>query len=263
MATSSLNLTSLGLAPAWVPLTTPAAPSLRLLCFHSAGGMASQFRDWKSLLPSHFVTSALQLPGRENRIGEPPFVEMRQAVEHIVDNLPSDGTATAFFGYSLGALIAFETIRELRRRGRKLPVQLFVAGSIAPHSDHRRTPSIAELSDDDLLNEIRRSGSVPEIILRDQGVMRAIYPMVRADFRLLESYQAVPEEPLDIPVVAYGAITDPFVPMYQLAGWSGDTEGRFRMRFFQGDHYFVRTAVKELLADVVNELSLLTARDSV
>ncbi|HCE02580.1 MAG TPA: putative thioesterase, partial [Acidobacteria bacterium] len=38
----------------------------------------------------------------------------------------------ALFGDSIGALVSYEVIRELQRRGAPLPVRLFASGMVAP-----------------------------------------------------------------------------------------------------------------------------------
>ena len=43
---------------------------LRLICFHHAGG-ASLYRNWPCYSGEFFEVIAVQLPGREYRIGEP------------------------------------------------------------------------------------------------------------------------------------------------------------------------------------------------
>ena len=241
----------------WIPDNQGEEETIRIYCFHPAGGAASLFRGWSKSGLRGAATWALQLPGREGRLREAPYRSMPEAVKEVVDALAEPlGPNDCFFGYSLGALIAFETVRELRRRGRTLPGRLIVAASAAPGASHVRNPTVSMLSDDDLIEEIRRSHTVPKVILDDRDVMKVVLPTIRADFQLLEGYQAAKDDPLPISIVAYGAISDPYVQPFEAAEWGGATTSSFRLRFFVGDHYFLKSAAHEIFDDLTLELGL-------
>jgi medium-chain acyl-[acyl-carrier-protein] hydrolase len=231
----------------------------RMYCFHSAGGAASLFRGWSKPGMAGVAIRAVQLPGREGRLAEPPARNMREAVDEIVDGIESGcveppDADDCFFGYSLGALVGLEVLRELRRRGRPLPGRLIVAASAAPRGDHIRRPPMTSLSDAEITHEIRRGRAVPEFILTNAEVMAAVLPTIRADFELLEAYQLADEPPLSIPIVAYGGLTDPYVQPFELAAWCDETSSNFRLRFFAGDHYFLKSEAAALFADLASEL---------
>jgi medium-chain acyl-[acyl-carrier-protein] hydrolase len=114
-------------------LTPRVNAKLRLVCFPHGGKGPSMFNSWSRELPKSIEVSAVQLPGRESRISEPSISAMPELVARLVNGLA--GTmqgAFAFYGHSIGALIAFELTRELRRRGKPLPVHLLVSGRRAP-----------------------------------------------------------------------------------------------------------------------------------
>jgi medium-chain acyl-[acyl-carrier-protein] hydrolase len=235
-----------------------ANAATRVYCFHPAGGAASFYRGWsKTAFPGAAVRAA-QLPGRESRIGEAPHRTMRDAVAEIIDGMDRQlnerpGADDIFFGYSLGSLVAFETIRELRRRGRKLPGKLIIAGMASPLMPEVRPQNTSALPDADIIEEIRRSKSVPEMILRDHSVMQTVLPTIRADFRLVETYRAEAEAPLSMPIVAYGGLSDPYFKPCDVSSWGAVTTASFRLRFFAGDHYFLKANAAELFADLANE----------
>ena len=60
----------------------------------------------------------VQLPGRGSRVREAPLADVPTLVEEIIKALlPFLNCDFAFFGHSMGALIAFELSRALRDRG--------------------------------------------------------------------------------------------------------------------------------------------------
>ena len=122
-----------GSGSAWVVRSGRGEPRLRLLCFPYAGGGASSFRGWADQLPAHVEVCALQLPGRETRLKEQPLARLPDLIAALVaETRAYRQCAYAFFGHSLGGLIAFELTRALRRRGERLPLQLFVSACGAP-----------------------------------------------------------------------------------------------------------------------------------
>src|SRR5258708_37682960 len=103
----------------WVAVPHPKPEAnLRLFCFPFAGAGASVFFPWaKALAHLSVELRCIQYPGRENRLQEEPLDSVTEMVSGIAGALaPSLSRPFAFFGHSLGALIAFETARQLRRQ---------------------------------------------------------------------------------------------------------------------------------------------------
>ena len=61
--------------------------TMRLVCFPHAGGAASAYFNLAQRLPQSIETYAIQYPGRENRIGEPPLLEIGAALDGITKAL--------------------------------------------------------------------------------------------------------------------------------------------------------------------------------
>ena len=107
---------------------------VRLFCFSYAGGGAALYRPWLDALSPDIELCAVQLPGRENRLREPPFASLTALVDALVPALrPHLDRPFAFFGHSMGALVAFELARALRSRGDEQPSHLMLSGRRAPH----------------------------------------------------------------------------------------------------------------------------------
>src|SRR5690349_236164 len=107
------NMSVLVEAGPWLACVRPRPrSSVRLFCFAHAGGGASFFRGWAAGLPESVEVSPVQLPGRETRFREPPFTRLGQLTEALAEALrPHLDRPFAFFGHSLGALVAFELAR--------------------------------------------------------------------------------------------------------------------------------------------------------
>src|SRR4051794_29442466 len=94
----------------------------RLFCFHHAGGGASAYLSWQARMSTRIEVCPVQTPGRENRFSESPLTDLASLADSITMALvPYLDKPYALFGHSLGALVAFEVARRVRRRGLSPP----------------------------------------------------------------------------------------------------------------------------------------------
>lgn len=233
----------------WLPYRVPRARAhLRLFCLPYAGGGASAYRAWGSEISPEIEILAVQLPGRENRFREPPLRSMSALVERLSVALrPYMDRPFAFFGHSMGALVAYELARALRRQGGPTPVHLVVSGREAPHvpSAHE---AMHELSDDALVARLQRLGGTPPEALAQPALLQLVLPLLRADLEAHDTYAYRDDAPLDCPITAFGGLRDPEVRRDHLAAWQRHTRGGFALHSFPGDHFFIRQSQHAVLA---------------
>ena len=170
----------------------------RLFCLPHSGSGASQFSSWKNFLPPSLDICPIQLPGRENRFREAPFTQIRPIAENLARELePYLDRPYILYGYSLGALVAFELARQLRRQNADPPVSLYALARPAPHLAQTKHP-LRQLPDDIFVAELtRRYNGMSPLILQDQELMQLLLPTLRADFTALETYVYQGEKPLE------------------------------------------------------------------
>ena len=230
-------------ASAWFPeADSGQGAKLRLFLFPHAGGGATAFRGWAEALPAGVALWPVRLPGRESRISEPPFERMSALVEALAQAIEPYLTGPfAFYGHSMGAAVAFETARLLRRRNLPLPACLFVAGARAPQFRLNHVPH-PEPSHTQLLEELRRLGGILEHALESQEWTRLILPALRADSALYRSYVYTQEPPLDCAIRAYGGAEDSNVTTAHLLAWREQTTSSFAFEVLPGGHFFVQSA---------------------
>lgn len=232
----------------------PAA-SLRLICFPYAGGGASIFSSWSGSLPSTVEVYSVRLPGHESRLNEQPLTELSRLVTLSVSQfIPFLGKPFAFFGHSMGALIAFELTRELRRRNCPTPVHFFASGARAPNL-FSLGPPISQLPEAEFLQKLRQFDGTQDKILEDSELIQLLLPTLRADFALCETYQYSAEEPLSCGITAFGGNQDHEVRISDLREWSKQTCANFQLRMFAGGHFFIRNAYSEVLKEVSREIN--------
>jgi medium-chain acyl-[acyl-carrier-protein] hydrolase len=241
----------------WIVCPRPnAAAKVRLFCFASAGHGPSMFRSWAALVRSDVELSIIQLPGRESRWTEAPLVRLADLLPALTQALePRLDRPFAFFGHSLGALIAFETARHLRRARALTPCHLFASAHRAPQIPNRH-PRISHLPDRHFVAEVNaRHGGVPDAVAENRELMDLMLPSLKADYRLFEDYEYAPEEPLNCPLSAFGGSTDVYVTSQDIAPWEAQTTGRFELRIVSGGHFFVNDAREHVVATVMSDLA--------
>lgn len=231
-------------------MNTPRQPSLRLICFPYAGAGTAVFRRWPALLPSHTEFWAVQLPGRETRFLEPPAYHMEPVVRSVTaELLQLPEMPFAFFGHSMGALIAFETARLLREQRQRLPGCLFVSGNRPPQLQET-APKIVDLAAGDFLEVLQRMNGTPPEILNNPELMELLVPVLRADLSVCQTYRYAVEQPLACPIVAFAGQDDSEAPLDLMAAWSEQTECDFRLVTLPGDHFYLQTFEARFLANL-------------
>lgn len=242
--------------PTWFTcLKQNTRASLRLFCFPYAGGSAHAFRAWVNDVPDWVELYAANLPGRGARVAEPSYTSLTQLTRALAHGIePYLDKSFAFFGHSLGALLAFELARRLRRERGLEPAHLFVSAYHAPHLKDR-SPPIHDLPDAEFLEQLRKLNGTPPEILSNAELMEFMLPILRADFEVLETYSYLPDFPAGCPLEAYGGLQDPEAGHQELSAWREHTTGSFALRMFPGDHFFVNTSRQLVLQQMLRALS--------
>jgi len=249
----------------WIrcPKPRPAART-RLYCIPQAGGGAAAFRTWSAGLPEDVEQRSVQLPGREDRLKDAPQHSVTPIVAELADALiPELDRPYAIFGHSMGALIGFELVRELRRRGAPAAGRLFASAFRAPQVP-RREAAIHELSDEEFVEEVnRRYDAVPQMVRENQELMDLVLPGLRADIAVCDSYEYVEGEPLACPISVFGGEQDRQVGREDLAGWEAQTTGGCSLTMFPGEHFFHQSEQAAVLAAIAAGIALGRAGGSV
>ncbi len=229
--------------------------AMRLYCFPHSGGSAGEYLRWADQLPDVEVWG-LQLPGRGNRIGDTPLTTMSSLVQSLLAEVDF-GRPYAFFGHSLGALVAYETARALRQRGIAGPEALLLSAYGAPHL-HRPGPAMHELDGPSLLLAVEQEfGPLPDELREDPELFELVLTGLRADLAIVATYQSTSAEPLACPVVVLGGRDDQDTEP-DLAAWSRYTTGRFDLRMFPGDHFYFREHLNDVLSLLGRSLAELS-----
>lgn len=240
----------------WISYYRPRqAPQVRLFCLPYSGGGASTYRTWPEGLPAFVEVCPVQLPGRENRLKESPYTDLKLLTADLAAALhPKLDMPFAFFGHSLGGRLAFELARAVRRRYGLTPVRLFASGASAPQIPFPRE-HVHQEPDEKILKRIRLLGGTPESVLQHAELMEMLLPLIRADFTLSETYVYEGDAPLQCPISVFGGMEDPEVTREALEAWQTQTAGPCSVRVYPGGHFFLHDFRAEVLAAIAQELA--------
>jgi acyl transferase domain-containing protein/surfactin synthase thioesterase subunit len=264
--------------PLWFAHRKPKPePAVRLFCLPYGGGGASLYRRWQDKFPDHIEVCPVQLPGRENRLKEKPICDINEITERLETVIqPELDRAYAFYGHSMGALIAFRLAYRLWQNAEIKPARLFTGGFTAPiiypNPLLKRTGSriqslgFESIPDPEQISEISDeqfdafADAFPGLRKLSEGdghlLKKVLVPIFVSDLKLVDSYQPRNEEPFDIPITAFHAKNDEHVTEDETKAWKNLTAGTFNMYILPGDHLFLHEdqAQAKLLELISREL---------
>ncbi|MET9589219.1 alpha/beta fold hydrolase [Streptomyces sp. NPDC006539] len=213
-----------------------------MVMFPHAGGSASFFHSYSAELSSNFRVHCVQYPGRQDRIREALIDNVGKLAEGVLADIARlDDGPLAFFGHSMGAVVAFETARLLQQTTGRSPVRLFVSGRGAPARPVPRTlPQFHLMSDADLTAEVQQSSATDARVAVDADLLRFVLPTLRSDYRAIETYRCAPGRRIACPITVLVGDRDPQVPLENAAAWAEHTTADSELITFQGgDHFYL------------------------
>ncbi len=232
----------------------------RLFCFPFAGGGAATFRPWTPHLHPRIELVAIEPPGRQTRLDEPPIRAIATFVERLVPALlPFLDRPFAVYGHCLGALTLFETVRTLMREHGRAPMHVFVSGARPPDELQRHQDFETKLLErllklpgysvfepvhrqpDEVFAEAILQFNVlaTESLLGDPELRRLLLPVIRAEFEMSSKYRYAPEAPWDVPITCLTGIRDAYVSPENARSWSRFTTQRFQLFMVDSEHFLI------------------------
>lgn len=247
----------MGKVSSFVTRSNPEA-SIRLFAFPYAGAGRSAYSELADACSSNIEWVEFELPGRGVLYNEPAYTEFDSLITDLADLLAekTGDMPFAFFGHSFGALLAFETCRELRRRNNETPIMLFLSGRRSPECLARSAESgvyIYDQTDQNFISSVRAWGVLRESALADSSLLDIVLPPLKSDIRLDETYRLARADdlPMDVPAIIYSGNEDPSVSSAELQGW-----GQFfsrtavTMEYFDGDHFYIYDSTGPLVSSI-------------
>jgi pyochelin biosynthesis protein PchC len=232
--------------------------AVRLVCFPHAGGSASFYFPVSAQLSPAIDVCALQYPGRQDRRAEPcieTIPELADAIFGVVRSLAD--RPLAFFGHSMGAVLAYEVALRLEKDGAAPLARLYVSGRRAP--SRYRVENVHKRDDQGIIAELRRLSGTEADLLGDPETLEMILPAIKSDYCAIETYRHTPHQEVSCPIIVLVGDRDPRVTADEAKAWSEHTTGTFDLQVFPGGHFYLTEQAQEVVRVLSTDLA--TVRD--
>ena len=224
-----------------VQLDNLTRADLNLYCFPYAGGSSNVFRRWPHYVPPGVRVIPVDLPGPGRRLTEAPITDLMDIVMEMGASIGGELCEPfAFYGHSMGALLAFELIHFLGEHALPKPKHLFVSAHLAPHKSADRE-IIYDLPENDFVERIRDLNGTPTEVLENKELRELFLPLLRADFQVCETYTFHDRPTLSIPITAFCGEDDEDVTPSGMEEWRNHTLESFELNIVAGDHFFLNS----------------------
>jgi surfactin synthase thioesterase subunit len=231
----------------------PDSP-VQLVCFPHAGGSASFFFPVAKALAPAIDVAAVQYPGRQDRRNEPNIDNIAGLVDAVLPAIrPLADRPLAFFGHSMGAVLAYEVALRLEKDGAPPLTRMYASGRRAP-SRHREE-SVHTRGDDGIVAELRKLSGTNADLLGDPETLEMILPAVKADYTAVETYRYTPGDTLSCPIIAVIGDSDPRVTADEAKAWADHTTGTFDLRIFPGGHFYLVDQAPQVIKLISDDLT--------
>ncbi|WLP56482.1 thioesterase II family protein [Agrobacterium fabrum] len=233
----------------------------RLICLPPAGAGPSLFRSWVQNSESIFDVVPVALPGREAHFTKPLPHDIQSLADHVANEITGLLQAPyALFGYSMGAVVAYELLRHLSLRRLPLPDAFYILGSNSPDRVLEGREPIHSMTSEDFQQSLVEIGGTPDEILRDREAMALFEPVLRNDFRICETYEFTPPHlPVTFPVHVFVADADHLVSWNAAGAWENCIGQDITMHGIEGSHMLAPQA----FAHFIGKLGQLWQTDQV
>jgi surfactin synthase thioesterase subunit len=209
--------------------------TMRMFCFHHAGGGGLAFNAWNKALGPAVEVIPVEISNRER------FAKLRQLVDEINDQLrPALDQPHMFFGHSFGALVAYRLACVRAAEGSPLPSAAILSAYAPPHLPPPL--HVVDLLDDtQLATFLSDLGGLPAELTRWPTLHERALTTTRHDLRLCMTDDEEEETAeLSCPIHVLGGSEDPLVSEADLHEWRSRTKADFSVQILQGGHFYLR-----------------------
>jgi surfactin synthase thioesterase subunit len=227
---------------------------INLFCLPFAGGNKHSYRQYKLRSPSFLNIIPLEYPGRGARINEALPTDTQEIVDDLYEQIKGNlEEGYALYGHSMGGLIAYLLTKKIIECGHRPPLHLFVTGAAGPSSARGRGKQLHLLDKTEFLEEVGKLRGLPDELLADHALMDFFEPMLRADFKVSETYSYEESDPMDVPITVITG-SEEEMKKEEINVWQKESSRRVDFRVMEGHHFFIYSHVVEIVDLIVRKL---------
>jgi len=195
----------------------------------------------------------IDLPGRGSRITEPLLQDINSMVNDIFNQIKKDlYLPYAFYGHSMGTILGCLLTRQIINANLPYPAHLFFTGRKAPSIPENKVLHL--LPKEDFIKKLKEYDGTPNEILDNVDIMELFEPVIKADFKAVETYSYKAQQPFDIPVTIMVGI-DEGITCEEIMKWQDETTKKISTKQFPGNHFFIFENNKEICSEITETLN--------
>jgi len=218
-----------------------------------AGGASNLYSKWPQYIESEIKIVTLEMSGRGRRFTEALIDNIDDMIEDLMPFAEKelDGSPYAFFGHSMGSLVSYELSHKIWKETGQAPIHMFFSGRYPPHLIFR-DKIFHTMSDEEFINELKKIGGTPEEVYQNNSLMDIFLRVLRADYKLLETYLYRQYHQYDCDISLFYGNNDE-TTAGNMGEWVKYTNGDTAKHVFIGGHFFLTEHVKELVS-IINQI---------
>jgi len=225
----------------------------KLFCFPYAGGSATVYNKFNKYLDENIELMPIEYAGRGKRINEEFYTDISCAIDDIYKQVSQriNEYEFAFFGHSMGSVIAYEVCKRIRENCGREPLHIFVSGRYPPHIN-KEGGILHILPDDKFKDEILKVGGTPREVFENKVFAKLFIPILRADYKLIELYTFKDDcIKFKSGITVFSGKDDKIVERNELFEWQKYSEYGIAVYEFDGGHFFINDCIKEI-SEIIN-----------
>ncbi len=212
---------------------------MKLICLPYAGAQSPIFRNWLEGVELAEL-APLELPGRGARHTEPLLDDFEDMLEDLFCRYRQLFLEPGYmmFGYSMGAILAFELIKRIYKAGGGGPEHVFLCACDSPDTI---LPTYGSLPFEEFCEKLRQMGGVPDEIFGNEKLLNFYLPIVHADFKAIDSYRYIDDhKKLGCAITLINGDSDAEIRRDNTLRWRNFTTEDCFFYEFDGSHFFIR-----------------------
>ena len=207
------------------------------------------YHKWSKLMDPAIQLIAVELAGRGKRIHEALYGSVEQMIEDVFGLVEVDikQSSYAFFGHSMGAMIAYLLAQKIRHKNRQGPIHVFLSARHAPHVQRGDAKKYHLMDDFTFKKELISLGGTPPEFFEDARLTELFLPLLRNDFMLSETPAGNDWlNPLDCAISVFSGKKDDLT-IGECEGWHEHSKRGCKIHYFEGGHFFLNEEAPEIV----------------
>ncbi|MCL1990446.1 MAG: thioesterase domain-containing protein [Defluviitaleaceae bacterium] len=211
---------------------------MKLFTYPYAFGTSTIYSHLEKALSPYLNVEHINYPGHGTRVQEKLIYLIEELAADAIKEIKKTNEDYALLGYSMGAKICCEVVRQLQGTAYKQPKHLFLLAS-PPPSKKAKISQNGEVDLEEAKRILLTRGNTPKEIVESKELMEFFHPMIKADVEALESYYLSewPFPKMDIPITIINGKEDEVIESDWKTFFPADTICDFVE--LEGGHFFL------------------------